>query len=100
MRRYSACRESPSSAAAWLITPRAFDSAVSIISRSGSAAGAKRPFPLRTAAMMQAERNKALAPFDRALDDRPDKIYDDLAEAVRCVAALRDRLVKERRAGA
>lgn len=50
--------------------------------------------------MMQAERNKALAAFDRALDDRPDKIYDDLAEAVRCVAALRDRLVKERRAGA
>ena len=40
MRRYSAWRESPSSAAAWLMTPRAFESADSIIARSGSAAGA------------------------------------------------------------
>jgi hypothetical protein len=39
----------------------------------------------------------ALAALDRALDDRPDKIYGDLANAVRCLVRLRDELIAERR---
>jgi hypothetical protein len=50
--------------------------------------------------MMHAERDKALAALDRALDDRPEKTYGDIAEAVRCVVALRDRLIAEQRGGA
>lgn len=34
----------------------------------------------------------AVAALDRALDDRPDKIYHDLAEVVRCLVLLRTEL--------
>lgn len=39
----------------------------------------------------------ALAGLDRALDERPEKIYDDLAQAVRCLVRLRDELIAARR---
>lgn len=39
----------------------------------------------------------ALADLDRALDDRPDKIYGDLAQAVRALVRLRDEWIAERR---
>ena len=42
----------------------------------------------------------AVAALDRALHDRPDKIYDDLAEAVRCLVALRTELAARWRDGA
>jgi hypothetical protein len=41
----------------------------------------------------------ALAALDRALDDRPDKIYHDLAEVVRCLVKLRTVLAAARREG-
>ena len=41
----------------------------------------------------------ALADLDRALDDRPDKIYGDLAQAVRALVRLRDEWIAERRRG-
>jgi hypothetical protein len=41
----------------------------------------------------------AVAALDRALDDRPDKIYHDLAEVVRCVVQLRTELTIRRRKG-
>lgn len=49
--------------------------------------------------MMRDEAEAALAALDRALDDKPDKVYDDLAEAVRAIVRLRDRLIAERRDG-
>jgi hypothetical protein len=39
----------------------------------------------------------ALAALDRALDDRPDKIYDDLSQAMRVLVRLRNQLIAERR---
>ena len=42
----------------------------------------------------------AVAALDRALDDRPDKIYDDIAEAVRCLVQLRTELAARWRDGA
>jgi hypothetical protein len=39
----------------------------------------------------------AVAAFDRALDDRPDPIYHDLAEVVRCLVKLRIELTAARR---
>lgn len=39
----------------------------------------------------------ALAGLDRALDDRPDRIYGDLSQAVRCLVRLRDALIAARR---
>lgn len=42
----------------------------------------------------------AVAALDRALQDEPDKIYDDLAEAVRRLVQLRDELIAEQRATA
>lgn len=41
----------------------------------------------------------AVAALDRALDDRPDKIYHDLADAVRCLVHLRTELTARRREG-
>ena len=40
-----------------------------------------------------------MAALDRALEDRPDKIYHDLAEAVRCLVQLRNELTAGRREG-
>lgn len=48
---------------------------------------------------MSAAADKALAALDRALEDRPDKVYDDLVEAVRCLVGLRAELTAKRRAG-
>ena len=42
----------------------------------------------------------AIAALDRALEDRPDKIYQDLAEVVRCLVLLRTELTARRREGA
>jgi hypothetical protein len=41
----------------------------------------------------------AVAALDRALDDRPDKIYLDSAEVVRCLVKLRTELTAARREG-
>ena len=41
----------------------------------------------------------ALQVLDRALEDRPDRIYNDMVAAVRCLVRLRDSLIRERRAG-
>ena len=41
----------------------------------------------------------AIAALDRALEDRPDKIYHDLAEVVRCLVLLRTELTARRREG-
>ncbi len=41
----------------------------------------------------------ALHALGRALEDRPDKVYDDMVAAVRCLVRLRDTLINERRAG-
>ena len=41
----------------------------------------------------------AVAALDCALDDRPDKIYHDLAEAVRCLVLLSTELTVTRREG-
>jgi hypothetical protein len=41
----------------------------------------------------------ALAALDRALEDRPERVYDDLADAVRCIVRLRGELITERRNG-
>ena len=41
----------------------------------------------------------AVAALNRALDDRPDKIYHDLAEVVRCLVQLRTQLTARRREG-
>lgn len=50
---------------------------------------------------MTADRiDAAVAALDRALDDRPDHIHDDLSAAVRCVAALRDELIERKHAAA
>ncbi len=42
----------------------------------------------------------AVAALDQALDDRPDQIYHDLAEAIRCLVQLRSGLTARRREGA
>jgi hypothetical protein len=49
--------------------------------------------------MTTASCRMATAALDRALRDEPDKVYDDLAEAVRCLVRLRDELITEHRAG-
>jgi hypothetical protein len=41
---------------------------------------------------------KAVKALERALDDRPDRIYEDMAEAVRCLVRFRDELIEQRRA--
>lgn len=41
----------------------------------------------------------AIAALDRALHERPDTLYDDLTRAARCLVALRDALIADRRAG-
>ena len=41
----------------------------------------------------------AVAALDRALDDRPGKVYHDLADAVRCLVQLRNELTARRREG-
>ena len=41
----------------------------------------------------------AVAALDRALDDRPDKVYHDLAEVVRCLVKLRTELTVARQKG-
>ena len=41
----------------------------------------------------------AVAALDRALDDRPDMIYHDLAAVVRCLVKLRIELTAARREG-
>jgi hypothetical protein len=41
----------------------------------------------------------AVASLDRALDDRPDQIYHDLAEVLRCLVQLRTELTARRREG-
>jgi len=41
----------------------------------------------------------AVAALDRALDDRPDQIYHDLAEVVRCLVQLRTELTGRRPEG-
>jgi hypothetical protein len=41
----------------------------------------------------------AVAALDRALDDRPDKIYHDLAEVIRCLVQLRAELTTRPREG-
>jgi hypothetical protein len=41
----------------------------------------------------------AVAALDRALDDRPDKVYNDLAAAVCCLVQLRDELIARVREG-
>lgn len=43
---------------------------------------------------------QAVAALDRALHERPDQLYGDLAHAVRCLVALRDALIADGRAGA
>ena len=49
---------------------------------------------------MSADRCRAaVAALDRALDDRPNQIYHDLAEAVRCLVLLRTELTATRREG-
>jgi hypothetical protein len=35
----------------------------------------------------------AIAAIDRALEDRPDKVYHDLADVVRALVQLRDHLI-------
>ena len=49
--------------------------------------------------MSSASCRAAIAALDRALDDRPDKIYHDLAEAVRYLVRLRTELTAGRREG-
>lgn len=41
----------------------------------------------------------ALQALDRAVDDRPDQVYEDMVAAVRALVRLRDSLITERRAG-
>ncbi|HKS90138.1 MAG TPA: hypothetical protein VJR70_11915 [Stellaceae bacterium] len=41
-----------------------------------------------------------LTALDRALADKPEHVYDDLVEAQRRLAALRNRLIAQRRDGA
>jgi hypothetical protein len=41
----------------------------------------------------------AVAALNRALDDRPDKIYHDLADVVRCLVKLRTELTAARPGG-
>jgi hypothetical protein len=41
----------------------------------------------------------AVAAFDRALEDRPDKIYGDLVEVIRCLVELRTDLTAKWRDG-
>ena len=49
---------------------------------------------------MSADRCRAaVAALDRALDDRPDMIYHDLAEVVRCRVQLRAELTARRSEG-
>ena len=50
--------------------------------------------------MITASCRMAAAALEHALQDQPDKIYNDLAEAVRCLVRLRDELIAEQRAGA
>jgi hypothetical protein len=49
--------------------------------------------------MSMASCRMAAAAIERALQDEPDKIYDDLAEAVRCLVRLRNELITQQRAG-
>jgi hypothetical protein len=49
--------------------------------------------------MMRDLCRTALHALDRALEDRPDRVYDDMAAAVRCLVRLRDSLISERRTG-
>ena len=49
---------------------------------------------------MSADRcHAAIAALDRALADRPDQIYHDLVELVRCLVQLRTELTARRRDG-
>ena len=49
---------------------------------------------------MSADRCRAaVAALDRALDDRPDQIYHDFAEVLRCLVQLRTELTARRRGG-
>lgn len=43
--------------------------------------------------------DQATAALDRAIEDREDHIQQDLADAVRRIVAVRDRLIAERRRG-
>jgi hypothetical protein len=52
-----------------------------------------------TSATLTHELETALAAMDRALRDRPQLVYDDLTEAVRCLVRLRDALIAARRRG-
>jgi hypothetical protein len=45
-------------------------------------------------------RRAAVAALDRALEDRPDKIYHDLAEVASCLVLLRIESTATRREGA
>ena len=49
--------------------------------------------------MSSASCRAAVAALDRALDDRPDKIYHDLADVVRCLVQLRTALTAIRPEG-
>jgi hypothetical protein len=42
----------------------------------------------------------AIAAIDRALEDRPDKVYGDLADVVRALVQLRDHLIATQSEGA
>ncbi len=45
------------------------------------------------------ECRSALTALDRVLEERPDKVHDELVDAVRCLVRLRDGLIERRRAG-
>jgi hypothetical protein len=48
--------------------------------------------------VMKADRCRAaVAVLDRALEDGADKVYDDVAEAARCLVQLRDELTARAR---
>jgi hypothetical protein len=39
----------------------------------------------------------AVEALDRALRDQPDRLYDDVAEAVRCLVRFRDEMIERQR---
>jgi hypothetical protein len=48
---------------------------------------------------MQAQFCEAMAAIETVLDDRPDKIYQEISDAVCSLIRVRDRLIEEQRAG-
>ena len=91
MSTYTGALLSATSTPLWAAAPRR------IAALFGASAMASGAAALTIAKLHRSASDNTGQALDRALDDRPDKIYHDLAEAVRCLVLLRTELTARRR---